>query len=334
MKLRAASKAIKWALAYTSEAAQEPQTAKPVPQLRIEHMSLLRFGSPLLVVLFALLLVSAPVSAQEDFSRGDCNLDDQINIADAVLSLSILFSGAGPALCPDACDVNDDGNTDISDPVSLLSVLFSNAGPPPPPISCGQDPTADGLGCPTTSSNCQNTGCGPNGSACDDGDPCTVGDVCINGVCEGVLILCDDGDPCTDDICDNGTCVFIPIPGCGQISYSQDVYPQVIDTDCTVCHAPPSNFGGLNLSNVGNDSYGTLVNQPSAECASYDFVEPGDSAASWLFRKIEGTHVEAAQAAGCSTAAAGSQMPIGGFCCLTPEQVQLVKDWIDQGAAP
>ena len=108
----------------------------------------------------------------------------------------------------------------------------------------------------------------------------------------------------------------------------------MIESDCTVCHAPPSNFGNLNLSNVGNDSYGTLVNQPSAECSALDFVTPGDSSASWLFRKIEGTHVAAAQAAGCSTAAAGAQMPIGGFCCLTADQIQLVKDWIDQGAEP
>lgn len=293
-----------------------------------------RMTSPLLAVLFAMVLSTTSVSAQEDFSRGDCNLDDQINIADAVLSLSILFSGAGPALCPDACDVNDDGNTDISDPVSLLSVLFSNAGPPPPPISCGQDPTADGLGCPTTSSNCQGAGCGPNGTPCDDGDPCTVNDMCQNGICAGLPIVCDDNDPCTDDFCDNGNCISIPIPGCGQISYSQQVYPQVIDTDCTVCHAPPSNFGGLNLSDINNDSYGTIVNQASSECSAYDFVEPGDSSASWLFRKIEGTHVAAAQAAGCSTTGAGSQMPVGGFCCLTPVQIQLVKDWIDQGAAP
>ena len=273
-------------------------------------MTNLRFISPLVVVLFAMFVATVPVSAQENFSRGDCNLDDQINIADAVLSLSILFSGAGPALCPDACDVNDDGNTDISDPVSLLSILFSNAGPPPAPITCGQDPTPDGLDCPTTSSGCT----APPAEICDNNvDDDLDGD-----------IDCADSDCATDPVCLPPT-----------YSYFGDVYPQVIQTDCTVCHAPPSNFGGLNLEDsMTNDSYATLVNQPSAECGSYDFVEPGDSSASWLFRKIEGTHVAAAQAAGCSTTAAGSQMPIGGFCCLTPAQIQLVKDWIDQGAAP
>lgn len=294
------------------------------------------FTGPLVLVLLAILLSGSPISAQENFSRGDCNLDDQINIADAVLSLSILFSGAGPALCPDACDVNDDGNSDISDPVSLLSILFASGGPPPEPVNCGPDPTADGLDCPQTSPGCSAAPV----EICDNGadddsdglvdceDPDCVGPLCVE-ICDNgadddfdALIDCDDPDCLTD-------------AACIQISYINDVYPQVIDTDCTVCHAPPSNFGGLNLANTStNDSYATLVNQPSSECSSYDFVEPGDSQASWLFRKIENTHVAAAQAAGCSTAAAGSQMPIGGFCCLTPEQIQLVESWIDQGAAP
>ena len=296
-------------------------------------MTKFRFKLPILSVLLAVLLICSPLSAQEDFSRGDCNLDDLVNIADAVNALGILFGGSGPALCPDACDINDDGALDIADPIALLALLFGSGGQPPDPLSCGQDPTPDGLDCPQTSPDCQNSGCVP-GSVCDDGDPCTENDICIGGVCQGVPIDCSDGNPCTEDVCNAGVCENNPIPGCDPISYINDVYPMVIDSDCTVCHAPPSNFGGLNLSNVGNDSYGTIVNQPSDECPSYDFVEPGDSEASWLFRKIEGTHIEAAQAVGCSTMAAGSQMPIGGFCCLTADQIQLVKDWIDTGAAP
>ncbi|MCC6624989.1 MAG: hypothetical protein IT385_27325 [Deltaproteobacteria bacterium] len=49
--------------------------------------------------------------------------------------------------------------------------------------------------------------CGP----CDDGDPCTVGDMCRDGVCvPGTAPPCDDDEPCTDDRCDraSGTCVF------------------------------------------------------------------------------------------------------------------------------
>ncbi len=46
------------------------------------------------------------------------------------------------------------------------------------------------------------------GYACDDEDPCTVGDACAEGACAGgAAALCDDGNPCTDDACD-------PLSGC------------------------------------------------------------------------------------------------------------------------
>ena len=42
---------------------------------------------------------------------------------------------------------------------------------------------------------------------CDDGAPCTIEDVCMNGQCQGVPNPCDDGDVCTDDAC-------VPQVGC------------------------------------------------------------------------------------------------------------------------
>ncbi len=43
-----------------------------------------------------------------------------------------------------------------------------------------------------------------NSQPCDaDGSVCTVGDVCVNGVCSaGTALACDDGNLCTDDSCD------------------------------------------------------------------------------------------------------------------------------------
>jgi hypothetical protein len=42
------------------------------------------------------------------------------------------------------------------------------------------------------------------GSACDDGDPCTEGGQCVGGICAGSLPKCGDGDenPCNDPHCD------------------------------------------------------------------------------------------------------------------------------------
>jgi len=42
-----------------------------------------------------------------------------------------------------------------------------------------------------------------NNNACEDGDVCTLGDTCENGLCEpGFELDCDDGNVCTDDSCD------------------------------------------------------------------------------------------------------------------------------------
>ncbi len=44
---------------------------------------------------------------------------------------------------------------------------------------------------------------------CVDGDACTVGDHCQDGVCAGSPVACDDSNPCTDDLCDGlGGCTF------------------------------------------------------------------------------------------------------------------------------
>jgi hypothetical protein len=50
-----------------------------------------------------------------------------------------------------------------------------------------------------------------NGTGCDDGSVCTVGDVCTDGACAGTSLpdrmACDDGDPGTDQsICVGGQC--------------------------------------------------------------------------------------------------------------------------------
>lgn len=43
----------------------------------------------------------------------------------------------------------------------------------------------------------------PQGGQCDDKDSCTVGDVCVEGVCLGQQsVVCGDGNPCTKDSCD------------------------------------------------------------------------------------------------------------------------------------
>ncbi|MGA1487959.1 MAG: hypothetical protein ACO4B4_10365 [Planctomycetota bacterium] len=94
-----------------------------------------------------LLPVPEPVLPEAPlFVRGDTNQDGSIDIADAIASLTCLFSCL--PVCLSAEDCNDDGVWDIADPVALLGHLFLGTGSLPPPFpACGVDPTPDGLDC-------------------------------------------------------------------------------------------------------------------------------------------------------------------------------------------
>ncbi len=76
---------------------------------------------------------------------------------------------------------------------------------------------------------------------CEDGDPCSLGDTCLAGVCEaGVAVNCNDGNSCTDDQC-------IPGEGC---SHSDNVAPCNDGDVCTlgdVCASGQCQSGGNEL---------------------------------------------------------------------------------------
>ena len=58
--------------------------------------------------------------------------------------------------------------------------------------------------CNKTSGNCVYDAVGMNGTPCDDGNVCTLGDNCKAGICAvGIVKDCNDNNPCTDDLCDN-----------------------------------------------------------------------------------------------------------------------------------
>ena len=85
-----------------------------------------------------------------NFVRGDCNLDSNIDLADAIFLLGALFPGPGGPqvpLCDDGCDGNDDGAINLADAITILGALFGMTAPLPAPDVCGPDPTLDGLGC-------------------------------------------------------------------------------------------------------------------------------------------------------------------------------------------
>lgn len=82
--------------------------------------------------------------------------------------------------------------------------------------SCAPDGNSNDLGCGSDAvvevSNPPSCAGVPDGTTCDDGDPCTELDACTGGVCQGITKSCGDGNPCTNDSCNpkTGTCVHVP----------------------------------------------------------------------------------------------------------------------------
>ena len=87
-----------------------------------------------------------------EFIRGDCNDDEEVNLADVAEIISFLFlTGTWKANppCLDACAANDDARTSLADADFLLRWLFKN-GPIPPapgPMMPGIDPSPDKNDC-------------------------------------------------------------------------------------------------------------------------------------------------------------------------------------------
>ncbi len=89
----------------------------------------------------------AVAAGDAPFVRGDANVDDRIDLSDAVYVLLHLFRGRAVP-CLDACDANDSGTLDIADAVFVLDYLYAHGAAPSMPFpSRGADTTADELTC-------------------------------------------------------------------------------------------------------------------------------------------------------------------------------------------
>jgi len=101
-----------------------------------------------------------------------------------------------------------------------------------------------------------------------------------------------------------------------------NVYTTIINGTCTGCHSAAGMAGGLDMSSQ-SAAYLHLVNVKAAggACGSTNEtrVVPGNSAASLLFNKVNGTQ-------DC-----GVRMPIGGPI-LSADKILLIEAWIDIGA--
>ncbi len=93
------------------------------------------------------------------------------------------------------------------------------------------------------------------------------------------------------------------------LTWVADIWPDVIQPDCSGCHGPVTANAGLDFS-----EFNEWINEDSEQ--SNPYVVPGDPANSELIWRLEGDGVE--------------QMPLGDE--LQPADIELVKLWIEQGA--
>lgn len=134
---------------------------------------------------------------------------------------------------PSCVNTNNDNNTcDDNDPLTTDDTCTDGVCQGTPPDPCEDVVCDDGNAC--TVDVCAvidgEAACGTNnaenGTKCDDNDPSTKDDLCIDGTCMGIPETCDDADkaacdddnPCTDDACN----IFQGVAVCSNTSVADE----------------------------------------------------------------------------------------------------------------
>lgn len=104
----------------------------------------------------------------------------------------------------------------------------------------------------------------------------------------------------------------------GKVSFENDVMP-VLNAYCVMCHLPGSEQGGLSLY---PDAWSLLVDVPSKQSTLLQ-IKPGSPDESYFYIKLIDS--------GKSVGGSGQLMPIQQQP-LDPQQLELIRLWIEQGA--
>ena len=152
-------------------------------------------------------------------------------------------------------------------------------------------------------------------AACDDGDKDTdtaagAGDTDPGADTDSVPDDTDDMD--TDNTGDTDTDE-------APLTFQDDVDP-ILSSRCVMCHLNSNTNGGFNFDGGLDD---LLKN--SNDLPDMPYIDPEDSSNSYLFHKISGTQL--------TVDGDGSQMPLQGGL-LSDAQIDLIGQWIDEGAMP
>ncbi len=181
-------------------------------------------------------------------------------------------AGESPAVPPDWGDVDTDGNRAETTPLDLdygPRLVDDPATPDTGVPLPGPDPIVADMGAYEYPSGCA-------GGPCSDGDPCTMNDVCVDGVCSGTRVPipecaecqrnsdCDDGVACTHDACVGNRCVVTPDDA-------------LCPDDGQFCNGVPVCNTDAGCLNRGNPClYGQACDEVANTCFSCDVDEDCD----------------------------------------------------------
>lgn len=190
-----------------------------------------------LLSLWSLTLGPGPMPAcvAVPLSEADINCSSAFDVSDVLLLIQATLGAApDPELdkdgngCIDACQQGD-GECAAFECTDYPSDCCK------PGLVCTGDSCGLSSDCDFTPA-CGGKACPVQLGACDDGDVCTTGNVCLGASCSaGFPLNCNDGDPCTSVECDpTAGCVYKPIPGCTCIPP-----PGPFPVDCCIPNAAP-----------------------------------------------------------------------------------------------
>ena len=144
------------------------------------------------------------------------------------------------------------------------------------PVSCDDNNVCTNDSC-AADTGCDHT---PVATACEDGNPCTVGDTCKNGICAvGSAKDCDDKKACTADSCDpkSGNCVNKVLDGGPCNDGSQCTDPDACQGDVCTGKAVVCDDSNSCTSDSCDPATGCVYKQLTGPCTDGNPCTLGDT---------------------------------------------------------
>jgi len=209
-----------------------------------------------------------PESDYTQSFSGDCDSVGVVSLGSGDVKTCTLTNDDEDPECTTNLDCDDDNACNGTE------TCEENTCQPGTPLVCDDQN-------PCTDNGCNSEfGCiyENNTDPCDDGDACTIEDVCAQGMClAGFPLVCDDQDICTDDSCNSFSgCIFTPNGQCG---------PECeVDEDCD---------NGLACDGLETCVDDECIAGTAVDCYPFDIPEvascgwsPDDNPFTWDFRAL------------------------------------------------